>query len=85
MIYRELPFLGDGAERAPEIFFAKVDIQPGTIVFVGNIHIPSIHPDFCVELYEGPVKQDTRTYVPAEKYDNVISISTIEHVGMRCI
>jgi len=31
MIYRELPFLGGGAEKAPERFFAKVGIQPGTI------------------------------------------------------
>ena len=44
MIFRELPFWGGGTERAPEIFFAKVGIQPGTIAFIGNVHIPGIHP-----------------------------------------
>jgi hypothetical protein len=34
MIYRELPFWGGGTERAPERFFAKAGIQPGTIVFI---------------------------------------------------
>lgn len=67
MIYRELPFLGGRAERAPEIFFAKVDIQPRTIAFIGNVHIPGIDPDLCVDLYEGPMKEDARTYVPAVK------------------
>ena len=50
MIYRELPFLGGGAERAPERFFAKVGIQPEPIAFIGNVHIPCIHPDLCVDI-----------------------------------
>jgi hypothetical protein len=48
MIYRELAFLGGGAEKAPEIFFAKVDMQPGTIAFIRNVHIPGIHPDITL-------------------------------------
>jgi len=44
MIYRELPFWGGGAKRAPERFFAKAGIQPGTIAFIENVHIPGIHP-----------------------------------------
>jgi len=48
MIYRELPFLGGGAEKAPEMFFAKVDMQPGTIAFIRNVHISGIHPDITL-------------------------------------
>jgi nucleoside-diphosphate-sugar epimerase len=48
MIYRELPFWGGGDERAPERFFAKVGIQPGTIAFIGNVHIPGIKPDITL-------------------------------------
>jgi len=81
MIYKVLPFLGGSAERGLERFFAKAGIQHGTIAFVGNFQILGVKPDLCVDLYEGPVKEDARTFVPPEKYDNVISISTIEHAG----
>ncbi len=44
MILEELPYLGDGpAERAPELFFAKHGLEPGTIAFIGNVHIPGIY------------------------------------------
>ena len=70
MILEELPYLGDGlAERSPELFFAKHGLEPGTI-------------DLCIDLLEGPVKEDARYYTPPNKYDNVISISTVEHFGM---
>jgi len=83
MILEELPYLGDGlAERSPELFFAKHGLEPGTIVEVGNVFIPGVSPDLCVDLLEGPVKEDARYYTPSNKYDNVISISTVEHFGM---
>ena len=48
MIYRELPFWGGGTERAPEKFFATIGIQPGTIAFIENVHIPGIQPDITL-------------------------------------
>lgn len=79
----ELPYLGNGnAERAPELFFAKYGIVPGTIAEIGNVYIPGVLPDLCVDLLEGPVMEDARYFVPSDKYDNVISISTVEHFGM---
>ena len=48
MIYRELPFWGGGVERAPERFFAKEGIQPGSIAFIEDVHIPGIQPDIAL-------------------------------------
>ena len=58
MIYRELPFGGGGTERAPERFFAKAAIRPRRIVFIENVHIPGIHTELCVDLYEEPIKEE---------------------------
>lgn len=34
-----LPYMGDGgAERAPELFFAKHGLAQGTIIEVGNVY-----------------------------------------------
>ena len=80
MILEELPYLGNGpADRAPKLFFAKHGLEPGTIVEIGIVLIPGVSPDICVDLYEGPIKEDARYYTPVPKYDNIISISTIEH------
>ena len=78
----ELPFLGNGpAERSPELFFAKHALTGGTIAEIGNVSIPGVSPDLCVDLFEGPVKEDARCFRPPVEFDNVISISTIEHFG----
>jgi hypothetical protein len=82
LIYNELPFLGGKAVRAPEIFFTKAGMSFGTVAYIGNVHIPGVKPDLCIDFYEGPIKEDVRKYVPPTKYDNVMSTSTIEPVGM---
>lgn len=82
MVLQQLPYMGDGrAERSPELFFCKYGLEPGSIIEIGNVKIPGIVPDICVDLYEGPLKEDARFWNPEQKYDNVISISTIEHFG----
>lgn len=73
-------------ERSIEIpiaieFYKK--FKPSQILEVGNVlSYYGIKPKHsCIDLNEGPIKKDWLDYEWNDKYDTIISISTIEHMS----
>jgi hypothetical protein len=75
-------------ERGVEIpIFREILLrhQAQRILEVGNVlsHYLPVHHD-VVDKYEvapGVINQDILTYTPTERYDLILSISTLEHIG----
>jgi|SRR5665213_772405 len=74
-------------ERAAEIALAEDFLkgQRGEILEVGNVlsHYLNFQHD-VVDKYEqapGVINEDIVTYAPGKKYDCIMSVSTLEHVG----
>lgn len=86
--YRTFTNLGYSSERAIELPIVMNIIKqnnPSKILEVGNVlnHYFSL-PHTVIDKYEiasGVINQDILNYCPNEKFDMIISISTIEHVG----
>ena len=84
--YEIHPFILDN-ERAVEIGLARtfLDAHSGNILEVGNVlgnFTPHVHD--VVDKYEvapGVINEDIITFAPAKKYDAIITLSTLEHVG----
>ena len=75
------------SERAVEVALARDFLrgQTGTVLEIGNVlahYFRSSHD--VVDKYErapGVINEDVVTYSPGKKYDRIVTISTLEHVG----
>jgi hypothetical protein len=84
--YEIHPFILDN-ERTVEIGIANEFLRDktGQILEVGNV-LSNFHPfpHDVVDKYEmapGVINKDIVTYSPGKKYDAIVTISTLEHVG----
>jgi len=84
--YEVHPFILNN-ERAVEIGIARQFLagRKGNILEVGNVlsAYMTFHHD-VVDKYErapGVINEDIVTYRPAKRYDAIVSLSTLEHVG----
>jgi hypothetical protein len=80
------PFILDN-ERAVEVALARefLSDRKGTILEVGNVlaNFMSL-PHDVVDKYEkapGVINEDIIAYAPGKKYDVIVTVSTLEHVG----
>src|SRR5438445_4644081 len=84
--YEIHPFILDN-ERAVEIGLARSFLRnrTGNTLEVGNVlSIYMSFPHDVVDKYErgpGVLNQDIVTYSSAKKYDTIVTLSTLEHVG----
>jgi hypothetical protein len=84
--YEIHPFILDN-ERAIEIGLARtfLDAHSGNLLEVGNVlgnFTPHAHT--VVDKYEvapGVINEDIITYAPPKKFDAIVTLSTLEHVG----
>jgi hypothetical protein len=84
--YEVHPFILDN-ERAVEIGLARTFLNEhsGRILEVGNVlgnFTPHVHD--VVDKYEvapGVINEDIITFEPPKKYDAIVTLSTLEHVG----
>ena len=74
-------------ERAVEVSLALDFLRehPGEILEIGNVlsNYASI-PHEVVDKYEkapGVINEDVVTFAPGKKYDSIVTVSTLEHVG----
>jgi hypothetical protein len=84
--YELHPFILDN-ERAVEVAVARGFLrgQAGEILEVGNVLTNFFpFPHDVVDKYEqapGVINEDIVTYAPRKKYDAIVTLSTLEHVG----
>jgi hypothetical protein len=84
--YEVHPFILDN-ERAVEVALARkfLDGQAGRVLEVGNVLNNFIQfPHDVVDKYErapGVINEDIIAYAPVKKYDRIVTLSTLEHVG----
>ncbi len=84
--YEIHPFILDN-ERAVEVAIARDFLrgQLGEILEVGNVLTNFFpFPHDVVDKYEqapGVINEDIVTYAPRKKYDAIVTLSTLEHVG----
>jgi SAM-dependent methyltransferase len=84
--YEIHPFILDN-ERTVEIGLARSFLRdrPGDTLEVGNVLATYMSfPHDVVDKYEqgpGVLNEDIVTYSPAKKYDTIVTLSTLEHVG----
>jgi|SRR5665213_22877 len=84
--YEIHPFILDN-ERAVEIGLARSFLRnrAGDTLEVGNVLSTYLNfPHDVVDKYEqgpGVLNEDIVTYSPAKKYDTIVTLSTLEHVG----
>ena len=84
--YEIHPFILDN-ERAVEIGLARSFLagRAGNILEVGNVLANFMAlPHDVVDKYEvapGVINEDIISYSPAKKYDAIVTLSTLEHVG----
>ena len=84
--YEVHPFILDN-ERAVEVAVARQFLtgRSGVILEVGNVLANFMKlPHDVVDKYEvapGVINEDIITYAPVKKYDAIVTLSTLEHVG----
>jgi len=84
--YHVHPFVLDN-ERAVEVAIARDWLTPsvGEILEIGNVLSNFVaFPHDVVDKYErapGVINEDIVTFAPGKQYDQIVSISTLEHVG----
>lgn len=84
--FYNVSFINERSIEIPLTKFLLKDLKPKKVLEIGNVleHYDSNLERDIVDKYEidkGVINQDIEYFKPNKKYDLIISISTLEHVG----